>query len=757
MDGIHAALTLAAAETSDWVAFQSGFLAPIIDFGVVWAVVWLICIVAARLLSALPHWTATPVTRRWSMNAKWVGGLITAVAAAGFVGAAALTSTVGPWLPLIWVGIVALAVAGVLLLAHGMATTPWLKVTVIGSDGSSNDAWATEVTVRMRELNADNPSGRVERPDGSDLNELVTIADRTENWAVALVGGAMSMLLNLTPWRLEVTVFDPDSGVARLRRNGRIVEDASLELPAAPADPHHPGELLVLSAAFAATNVARRYPDIIGFYNTREWLGLGLIGVARRTRDDDLRELYIARAIQADPRSILVEFEDVYERYRGVADPQSLRDLLDRLEPMIQVAAVLAGRDLAPLHDARFRPWHELDRAPRRDSAESARRWRRLTAHPEPLLLMLRLLAYYTMTVRNWLMSGDEELADDAVRLARTERAIGIVGEFVAALDEMPAREKDTAGQVLARMEQRAGLGLLLLLDDRDALREGRPDERFAAQREIAERWKTQAMASSEVEVKYSVACYQSRRIAAGRAELAAELADIVERLSGVCWVEEYRDLAVVDPELTPLGREPALRDAVLADLQDAWRIDRFGAVRLQLERAGVRHPEELVSPAVQHRVVQRSGLDAEVVEKLADAAVIVRAALGAELDVVAIDDDGDVRGRLSAQRERWARLRAARCLVDTGRHSTTTLLAEADEDPAGLAADVATAMFWVPDEAEQRAVAAYLDRLVALVRAAGAGAGASTGATPASRPAERTDLVVPELHLASTNGRHPA
>lgn len=256
MGAIDGGVLAEVSDTSDWGAFQSGFLGPFVDFGVVWAVAWLVCIVAARLLSALPTWTRSTVTRRASMNAKWIGGLITAVAAAGFVAAGAATSVVGPWPALVWLAVGLLAVAGVLVLAFGMATTPWLKIVVVGSGGSTNDAWATEVAVRMRDLNADNPSGRVERPDGSDLNELVTIADRTENWAVALVGGAMSMLLNLTPWRLEVTVFDAVSGVARLRRNGRIVEDAALDLPAEPADREHPGELLVLSAAFAATTSA---------------------------------------------------------------------------------------------------------------------------------------------------------------------------------------------------------------------------------------------------------------------------------------------------------------------------------------------------------------------------------------------------------------------------------------------------------------------------------------------------------------------
>ncbi|WP_022890356.1 hypothetical protein [Agromyces italicus] len=724
MHGLVGAVTGEVADASDWGAFQSGFLAPLVDYGVVWVVAWLVCIVGARLLSAWRGWTRSPVTRRYSMRAKWIGGLIAAVAAAGFVGAGALTSAVGPWLALAWAVVVVLAIVGVIVLAHGMATTPWLKITVIGPSGSSNDAWATEVTVRMRDLNADNPSGRVERPDGSDLNELVTIADRTENWAVALIGGAMSMLLNLTPWRLEVTIFDTESGVARLRRNGRIVEDAALELPAVPAVAEHPGELLVLAAAFAATNVARRYPDIIGFYNTREWLGLGLIGIARRTRDDELREQYIARAIQADPRSILVEFEDVYERYRGATDPLRLRELLDRLEPMIHVAAVLAGRRVEALHDARFRPWHALDREPKRDSDEARRRWRRITAHPEPQLLMMRLLTYYTMTVRNWLMSGDTAFASDAERLACTERAIAIVGEFVAALESMPLRERDAADEVFARMEQRAGLGLLLLLDDHDGLRGGEPDERLRDRRVTAERWKQAAMASTEVEVKYSVACYQSRRIAAGRANGDGELADVVERLTGVCWVEEYRDLAIIDPELIPLGREPAMRDAVLFDMLDAWQIDRFREARLQLESAGVRRPEELAAAGAQHRAVQRSGLGGAEVAALADAARILRAALEAEFGFGDGDGDGGVGDECDAserrsRRERWARLRAARCLLDDGRHSSRSLIAEYDDDAESIVDDVARAMFWVADDDERRAVGDYLDRLVELVRAA--------------------------------------
>ncbi|MGW9167318.1 hypothetical protein [Agromyces sp. NPDC055658] len=731
MDGTLAMIASVAAEAddaSDWGLFQAGFIGPLIDFGVVWVAVWLVAVVAARLLSALRFWTRRPTTRHRSMTAKVLGGLITALAAAAFVAVGAMTSAIAPLTPLAWVTVGLLGAAGVVVLAFGMATTPWLKITVTGTGGATNDAWATEVTVRMRELNADNPKGRIERPDGSDLNELVAIADRTDNWAVALVGGAMAMLLNLTPWRLEVTVFNADSGVARLRRNGRVVEDASLRLPAPPAHGEHPGELLTLAAAFAAVKVAHEYPDIVGFYNTENWLGLGLIGVARRTDDAELRERYIARARDADPRSILVEFEDVYERYAGVTDARRLRELIDRLEPMIEVAAEQTGRHLG-LAGAQRKPWHgttpPVDADPAREAAEAAAGARRRRRQfDEPPMLMLRLQSYYLMTMRNWLVSDDDVLNEATERRDRLRRATSVAGELVAALGELKQEEEKRRRRAqyadqrtsLERMEQRAALGLLLLSEECRRLGEAADDEVSRERIRLATEWKRAAMESDAIEVKYSVACYQSRCIVDEESGDGAEFDDLVRRLGGVCWVDEYRDLALADPELAPLvdprrserPRRVRMRDAVLLEMEDAWQIERFRRVRLQLERAGVRSPEDLVVPATQTRVVQRSDLDANEVEALADAARILRAALVTECDLIPDRFDGR-----DAERERWARRRAARALLDDGRHTVSTLLAEYAEVPEALIDDVARAMFWRPDDDEAAAVALYVDRMI--------------------------------------------
>lgn len=718
--------TPAPASTA-WSAFADG-IEPFVEMAIAGGLAWLGCIVVARLIATIPVWTTFTVTRRMSTQAKAFGAVATLAAAAGYVAVAAMPGVFGEALIWGWVVLIVLAVLGAIVLAIGMATTPRLQVTVLQSSGEPNAAWATEVTVRMRELNMDDPKGRVERPNGSDLNDLVAIADRADNWAIALIGGALSMLLNLTPWRLEVTIFDTRSGIARLRRNGRFVEDAPLELPRDPADAEHPTELLILAAAFAATTVARAYPDIVGFYNTRNWLGLGLIGIARRSSGIARRD-YISRAIQADPRNLLVEYEDVYERYGTATDEESLSELLDRLEPMIRVAAVLSGHGVEALGGVKARPWHELDL--NGDHAESAPRRRRTAPRHEPTLLMLRLMAFYCMAIRNWMMYEYSEAAEDVRSvewttegLERRERATGVVREFIVALQALPKSERKAAHAAIERMQQRAGLSLLLLLDDdgedhRDDdghdgsahLRRDRGAGRAAAgrarrmraadvdgSRRVALEWKAAAEQSTELEVRYSLACFISRQLVLTPGDPSPEkVDDIAKRLRSVCWVDEYRDLALSDPELTRLGGQAPLRRAVLPRMRDAWQIARFKEFRLPLESAGIRVPEELVHAAAVHRLEQRTAIDERTIGRLVDGARILDAALGIQ------DHPFD----------RAERLRVVRHLLDRGGHTVASLQTAYVEANDAVVADVAAAVHWIPDDEETAASAAFAERLV--------------------------------------------
>lgn len=695
-----------------WSAFADG-IEPFIEMAVAGGLAWLVCMVAARFIAAIPVWTRFTITRRTSTAAKWIGAATTLAAAAAYVALAAVPEVFGDASAWMWVLVVVVALIGAVILAIGMATTPRLQVTVLQSSGESNAAWATEVTVRMRELNMDDPKGRVERPNGSDLNELVAIADRTENWVVALIGGAVSMLLNLTPWRLEVTIFDARSGIARLRRNGRFVEDAPLELPRDPADPEHPTELLILAAAFAATTVASAYPDIVGFYNTRQWLGLGLIGIARRSTGVARRD-YISRAIQADPRNILVEYEDVYERYAYATDKETLTELLDRLEPMIQVAAVLSGRDVTPLHDVKARPWHELDL--KGGHAEDRDRGSRITPRPrpEPGLLMLRLMAFYCMTIRNWLMYEFSEPTDEvrgvewtSEAVERRRRATEIVRAFIGALDTLPRAERKAAHDAIVRMQQRAAISLMLLLDDDGD--DGDDTARSAAGRQvdgpqrIARDWKAAAEQSTELEVRYSLACFISRQLVLKPGDPPEEkVDDIARRLRSVCWVDEYRELALSDPELTRLGGHAPLRRAVLPKMRDAWQIARFKECRVQLESAGIRAPEELVHASVAHRLAQRSTLDERSIGRLVDSARILNAALE-------VDDHPYSTAE---------RLRVVRHLLDRGGHTVASLQTAHAEANDAVVADVAAAVHWIPDEGEQALSASFADGLVERLRA---------------------------------------
>lgn len=675
--------------STDWNTFYGDVVAPAITLAATALVIWLILVIGARLFAMLPILRRVKMRRAVGRTLRIAGYVLAAAAAVLLVWFPSGDSP-GVVRAVIVVAMAVSAVGGIVLLTFGMATRPRLDAVVLDAAGAENGSWRTELLVAMRSMNADDLRGRVERPSGSDLSEVIAVTGETKNWALEFSGTLASLLFNFTPWRLEVAVFDSRSGVVTLLRNGHLIAETPLRLPREPFDTEHPAELLTLAAAFAATNVADYYPDIVGFYGARGWEGIGWLQIAL-VAPEETRAADLDRAIHADPGSALAEYEDVYRHWGGASDIASLSDFIGRLEPMMRVAAARADVPIPTLQGVSLLEWHELPHG----------------RGGEPRLLLLRLMASYTIAVRNWSMRAAEDGSRNGARPFRADPA-AIIGAFIDLLGEHPERKYRALEQWFARMRQRAGLCFTLL--DEDLLLaddEGGHDESegLAAgtienRRKRAKEWADEAKQSHEFEVRYSYACYLARRWHQN-VPGTHHPTRIAAKLEPVCRQEEkYRRIAIHDPELRPLGQFDEMRRAVLGKFT-AWNIGRFAQQKAALEALGVRHPQLLCDPSIAERLKTHSTISRDTAESLIDGAQILEAAEEIRLDGL------DSR----------TRMRAVRHLLDNERHSVATLVAAHSRARQELVDDVAAAMFWVPRSSEVRIAEHFLDRLVERIR----------------------------------------
>lgn len=682
-----------AEDLSRWVAgwnsFYSEIIAPAVALLIPIAIVWLLILLVTRLLALTAVFGGTTVRRRTSLWTRVIGFILTGGAAVAFVvgassGEAGLSGREAI-LPIL------LALFGMSIYAFGMATRPRLAATVTDSKGAVNAALTTELLARMRELNADDTRGRVGEPSTSDLNEIIAVAGQSENWLVNVVAGAMSALFNVTPWRLDVTILDKKNALAVLHRNGRQVEDATLTLPADPDDTDHPGELLAVAAAFGAVTVARCYPDIVGFYGAQDWRGIGWLA-ATRGLPKEKRRVYLERALEADPQSILVEHAELFRRYAANptydVDREQLESLMDALEPMIREAAILSHVHRDELEAIEPKPWHSTVDGPR-----------------EPRLLMLRLMTLYTTFVRNW--TALSERTDTASAGARRQRAAQIIDVFIDELPKTPPRDRRAARRDLMRMEQRASLSYALLREPGSsadpANRPGRLEDARARRSEWIQHRVIAARDSNDFDVRYSYACYLARRRHAGDMCSDTEPEAIAKRLALVLDViDDYRDGAIDDPELRLLAAATPMRNVVLARDISAWDIKRFARHRTELEARGIIDPVRLSAPYISAKRLKSDTFDLATAQSLIDGARILAAA--PRISPAGIDDP--------------ARLRAVQVVLDEG-HSVDSLLASWADPRArkAMTATVGKALFWNPDAGEQVVVEKFLGALVASLR----------------------------------------
>ncbi|QEO13799.1 hypothetical protein FLP10_04695 [Agromyces intestinalis] len=669
---------------ANWDRFYAQTIEPMVDLLVAAALVWLTAVVCARLLA--------PAVTKWKVFGRvmprWVGRLLRALGMVGLiVGAGWLVVAASieqyPFDAVVIVGPTVTLVLATIVYGIGQATRARMDVMVIQSDGQPNTALATELAMRMRGMNADDPEGRVEDPSGSDLNEVLAVAGSTEHWAVQLARGAATMLLNLRPWRLELTIFDDRTARARLRRNGLRIADEQLSLPLPPVDDEHPAELLILAAALAATTVSEHYPDIRGLYGARGWHGIGLLNLAAIT-DGDAHRAYVEAAIEADPCCVLIEYQDVFDRY-DITDADDLVPLMDRLEPMIRFAAALSRIDDEALRTIDQKPWHQAPERGRR----------------EPRLLMLQLMIRYATAVRNWSM--ERQLADDwtAQDVQRLTRAAGIFDLMMTMLARPRRAERVVAGASIERMRHRAAMGWTLLHEQLEGLERRAPEPPVAPARPaqpakraaLAERWVAAAAESPEVEVRYSWACYLARRSSTGTPN--GEVKQIADKLRLVCWSGWYQDAALTDPELAPVAGHAKVRKAVLQPLASAWEIQPFTEHKTSLAANAVRSPEQLARWRDADRLAVALGIEEAHAARLIDAAVLFDAT------VTAAERVGVRRRDL---------LRAAKCLIQTLGHGPDSFLRAMAATPDLLGLTVGRAMYWRPTGDERAVTARFLE-----------------------------------------------
>ena len=658
-----------------WDTFVADVLAPLANTMLAILISWFALAVAARLVTLLPGVRNIRATRRTGRTLRWIGWILvvstpivtvlaTAFAADGF----------SAWLAVS----IPLALAAVSTLGLGLATRSRLDARVLMPDGAPNSAWSIDALMQVRNVNLDDPRKRVERPSSPDLGEFITIADRSGNGIASAVAWLFQVLFNSAPWLLQVTILDGRSAIASLRRNGQVLDEVELGLEWGDAASDQHRKLLALAAAFTAMTMADRYPDVRGFYRATNWKSVGYLGLARMSVGDE-RRLYLSRAIEEDPTSLLAEYDRVFSRFEQAGDRVSLEAVMARLEPIVNQAARLCG---APpvFDDVERKVWHT-------DIARAT----------EPRAMLLRTLMLYTTAARNWAAFVELERADVA-RAAVEKRRQRIRTASEQLIEELRIetadRTRDPYG-VLARMRARAALCYVIFHPDMTGTDAGP----VAA---TAERWLADARDSLEIEIRYSYACYMARRARA--LESGPDHDRLVrEAINGVRYarhVDFYRREATGDPELKLLGHEPRMRDLALAPIRSPWDIDRFAAVRRALARHGILDPAAIAADDGLGEQLTSLGLEPDDFALLVDASWILRAAQSTE------------EGGLPPIQ----RLRAARHLIDDGAYSVRSLSATFARQFEDLAQEVAEAVYWVPTTDELEHVERFMVGLMARI-----------------------------------------
>lgn len=740
-----------AGISTRWQSFVEVVLVPVGDALLAMLVAWLVLAVGARLVALMPGVRNLTIRRRTGAVLRVVGWALVGITPVVIVIATASVSDgFAAWI----VVALPLALVAIAVLGPGLASRSRLDAKVMDSDGSVNTAWSIDALNQVRNANLDDPAERVERPSTPDLGEFIAIADRSGSGIASAIAWLFQVLFNSAPWMLQVTILDERSGIATLRRNGHPVDEVELELEweSAQSDQHR--KLLALAAGFTAMTMAERYPDVRGFYRATGWKSVGFLGLARMTSGAEHRH-YLNRAIEEDPTSILAEYDRVFDRVDGLDDQTAHEAFLDRIEPIVNQAAWLCGEPPV-FDDVPPKVWHayvrtaaavggrRLDPSDVRAALRPIRirldeRRRARPPAPEPHAMLLRSLMAYLTAARNWSAfvdlagetDGDGTGDGDGVAVRR-ERIHDAVVRYIALLEHQTGGPRRDPNRVLSRMRARAALSYVIftpgIADEwaaadaagsaaRGAARLPAKQATEARVAAAARRWMEDANGSLEVEIRYSCACFTARRALAVAApeEHDALVAEAIRGIRYARQVDFYQREAARDPELMLLGREPRMRELVLAPISSPWQIARFAAVRDRLEQRGIFDPAGIADAPGLLGLGDALGLGAEEFAMLVDASEILKTGMAT--------DEGCLT--------ETERLRAVRYLIDGADFSIRALAGHFAQEFDALIRSVARAVLWVPTTEELEDIARFMVGLLTHLNAA------SVVDVPSSRPAE--------------------
>ena len=535
-----------------------------------WALhaLWVVAALAviARLLVLIPWYADLRSTSTFPGRMKRIG--LWVIVVAGLV--ATLAYDIGRWRDepavegvAVSVALIAVIVglAGSVLLSFGFATAPRVDAKVLQPDGSANDAWAIDVLAQINSAHregATHSTARANRNNQADLGDVIKVADRTGNGVALLVAWLYQLFFNVSPWLVQVTVLDGLNATATLRRNGHQIDEVSLQLQFGDVNQDNHRKLLSMGASFAAMGVAAKYYDIKGFYGVETWRSAAYVSLAIQTVDEE-RRIYIERALAEEPSNLVAECEEVADAFDDETDADMLWNRMDRLEPMIDVAARLCGEsDVLGVPGSL---WHQTPARPTDDRPAKDEFDR-----PEPPLMMLRLMDWYLGSVSNWIAlklasdgrvaSGDD--GDPSVEQRRRHVAI-VMARFVETLAYIDAERGLVNRPELVRLQ------MVAAMDDDVLAAWAEPDYADAIAQELID-WGTLASDSMDQDMKFYLACafahrYFRSRDADARSQLTSAIVDLVDYAK---FNPYWRDWTFKDPELRLLGHEHGLRELAL-------------------------------------------------------------------------------------------------------------------------------------------------------------------------------------------------
>lgn len=611
-----------------------------------WWVGWIVAtLLIARVITSVAHPPWTGSTRR--RRAVWISTAVVLGVASPVAWILAAQGDLWWAFPLILL----LGLLGCLGLAMWIGGRMRVTVQVRDDSGDASERASVELASYVRDIGSSPPEG-LRTPEGTDLSALGEAASSLSSSKVTtFILGTLDALLNISPWKVEVTLLDTATAVMNVRRNERLVFAERIETAAAPYGQAPGSTAVVLTepekvraqavtlkavAAYVAVALAREHPDMTGLYGATDPQSVALQYLATTTfLADTQRSKKLLRYAEGADRENLLAITAL----RDLQFPDDDRPYLQELRGLVDRAAALCSK-----------------RSPFARVATSPARRR----HPEPDLLLLRLLTSYVAVGRNW-MSGR---VWDAHAEASAPRRSGRPSAGAAELDEVryildalealisALREctDDTEG-LIQRMRSRAVISVHRLND----LAECAP---WSGIPEIAKRlgeisslvpsgtssdWWRDARDSTHRDVQYDLACYY-----ANHREPHPTLGPGAMSTSGLRRAVELISLrlqddadaqghAWTDPELRPLRDQVGAGSSTIPSSTELkfrklthpdtptqfWQVTPLKTHEMKLKAAGMMTIADLAGAKSIHRLREHLGVSDAEYTTLVDAAAL--------------------------------------------------------------------------------------------------------------------------------------